>query len=416
MPFCSPATKPHRSPRVISVLGNHRTIAVALTTATAALVALVLPRTLPAQQPTDSTSSTPSAPAATPSIPVDFSGVLLANFQYRGDRGPQKSQNKFDLERAYLTFKMPAGDRASIRITADVFQQGASPNDSFYKGWVIRAKYAYLQYEYLRATNWNALARAGLIHNVVIDHIESFWPRWLSQTAVERAGFFSSSDAGVGTLITLPNKLGEVYATVVNGTGYTSRETDRFKDYSIRLSINPLTGSGNTVLRTLALTGWTYIGAVASSFVAGGIGQIGPVGSSLPRRRSGMFIGVRDPRLSAGAELDGRTDARENGDNTIASPRIVVDTSGRLASGFAMIKPFLLSNPKSRLPLGVVGRWDRFRPNASTSGYINTVIGGLTWDLNKRTAFSLDYQEVTPHAGATVTSSKTYFLHLVANF
>src|SRR3982750_2857078 len=91
--------------------------------------------------------------------------------------------------------------------------------------------------------------------------------------------------SGVATLWTLPNKLGEFYATVVNGPGYTSRETDRFKDYAARLSITPLSGSTNKVIKTFALTGWTYVGAVASSFAAGGAGQVGAVGSSLPRRR-----------------------------------------------------------------------------------------------------------------------------------
>src|SRR3982074_3750888 len=126
--------------------------------------ALLAPVALLAQQPADTTRPTPPPtppPAATVSIPVDFSGVLYANFQYRGDAGPNKSTNKFDVERAYLTFRMPAGDRASIRITADVFQQQTAPNDAFYRGWVIRAKYAYLQYDYLKsASGWNALARA----------------------------------------------------------------------------------------------------------------------------------------------------------------------------------------------------------------------------------------------------------------
>ena len=81
------------------------------------------PPPLLAQQPADTTKPARPPPAASVSIPVDFSGVLYANFQYRGDAGPNKSTNKFDVERAYLTFRMPAGDRASIRITADVFQQ-----------------------------------------------------------------------------------------------------------------------------------------------------------------------------------------------------------------------------------------------------------------------------------------------------
>lgn len=386
-------------------------------TQTVLIAALLAPAALLAQQPADTTKPAQAPPPpASGSVPVDFSGILYANFQYRGDAGPAKSTNKFDLERAYLTFKMAAGDRASIRITADVFQQTTPPNDVFYRGWVIRAKYAYLQYDYLKSAGWNGLVRGGLLHNVVIDHVESFWPRWISQSPVERAGFFSSSDAGVSTLLTLPNKFGELYAEVVNGPGYTSRETDRFKDYAARLSITPLSGSSNKVLKTLALTGWTYVGAVGSQFAGGGAGQIGPIGVSMPRTRAGVFAGVRDPRFSLGAELATRKDAREAGANTIASPRVEIDSTGRLIDGFVIVKPFQLLNDKSTFPLGLIARWDRFKPNTATAGYINTVIGGLTWDINKKAALSLDYQEVTPHSGAVVAATKTYFLHLVANY
>src|SRR4051812_30674207 len=269
------------------------------------LAALILPFAISAQQPTPADTTKPASPPVAPapaptttvSIPVDFSGVLYANYQYRGERGPSKSQNKFDLERAYLTFRMPAGDRASIRVTLDVFQQGTTPNDAFYRGWVIRAKYAYLQYDLIKSASWNANIRGGLLHNVVIDHIESFWHRWISQSPVERAGFFASSDAGVATLWTLPNKIGEFYATIVNGPGYTSREIDRFKDYAARLSITPLSASSNKIIKTFTLTGWTYVGAVSSIFVNGGFGQVGTVGNSLPRTRAGVFAGFRDPRF-----------------------------------------------------------------------------------------------------------------------
>lgn len=381
---------------------------------TGLVTALSVSRVASAQQPDSTRPAPPTPTAATPSL--DFSGVILANFQYRGDAGPAHSQNKFDLERAYLTFKMPAGERASIRITADVFQQTSGPGDSFYKGWVIRAKYAYLQYDYLKSSTWNGVARGGLIHNVVIDHIESFWPRWISQTSVERAGFFSSSDAGIGTVVSFPNKLGELYATVSNGPGYTSRETDRFKDYAARVSFTPLSSSSNKFAKTLALTGWTYRGAIASSFATGGTGQIGPVGASLPRIRSGVFAGVRDPRLTAGIGFDVRKDGKDAGANTLLSPRSAVDSTGRLASAFITAKPFQLLNDKSTLPLGIVARWDRFTPNTARAGYVNSVIAGLTWDLNKKTALALDYQEVIPHSGAVAAASKSYFLHLVANF
>jgi hypothetical protein len=368
------------------------------------------------QQPAADTTKPAPAPAAT-LVPVDFSGVLYANFQYRGDAGAAKSSNKFDVERAYLTFRMPAGDHASIRITADVFQQANDANNAFYRGWVIRAKYAYLQYDFVRNPGFGLLARAGLLQNVVIEHVESFWPRWISQTPVERAGFFSSSDAGVASLITLPNKLGELYTSIVNGPGYTSRETDRFKDYSARLTITPLSASANNVLKTLALTAWTYQGAVASKFAAGGAGQIGPIGNALPRTRSGAFVGVRDPRLALGLEFDSRKDGGETGANTTFAPAAEIDSAGRLVAGFAVVKPFQLLNGQSALPLGILARWDRFKPSVTSPGYVSTVIAGMTWDLNKKTALSLDYQEQTPKSGLVgFTPLKTYFMHLVANF
>lgn len=382
--------------------------------------ALLLPAALLAQQPPADTTKPAPPPAAAPATPspspLDFSGVIYANFQYRGDKGIAKATNKFDLERAYLTFRMPAGDRASIRITADVFQQGTQPQDLFYRGWVIRAKYAYLQYDLIKGPGWNANLRGGLLQNVVIDHIEQFWPRWISQTAVERSGFFSSSDAGVAATLSFPNKLGEFYATIVNGPGYTSRELDRFKDYAARLTLTPLSGSSNRVLKTLALSGWTYVGAAGSAFTNGGAGQVGTVGSSMPRNRAGVFLGLRDPRLTIAGEWDTRKDASETGANTLTNPRVEVDSTGHLKSAFAVVRPFQLMNDKSTFPLGMVFRWDRFEPNSSNDGFVNTVIGGVTYDLNKKAAISLDYQEQTPHAPAVVATTKTYFLHMVANF
>jgi hypothetical protein len=368
----------------------------------------------PANPPVDSTP--PATPAKTEPAPaVNFSGVLYANYQYRGDEGPAQSANKFDLERAYFTFRLAAGDRASVRLTADVFQQQTPPNDGFYRGWVIRAKYAYLQYDFLKGASWTGLARGGLLHTVVIEHVETFWPRWLSITPVERAGFFSSADGGVAGLITLPNKLGEVYTTITNGPGYTSRETDRFKDYAARISLTPFSASEN-ILKTFTLTGWTYRGAIASRFVAGGAGQVGPVGQSLARNRSGVFVGLRDPRITVAAEYATRTDGTETGDNTVLLPRVETDSSGRLISGFTVLRPFQLLNGGSTVPLGVVARWDRFKPNTETDSYSNTIIAGLTWDLNKRVSLAVDYQEQTPHGGPVLTPSKIYFLHLVANY
>ncbi|MGI9091835.1 MAG: hypothetical protein ACR2GG_12165 [Gemmatimonadaceae bacterium] len=361
------------------------------------------------------------APQATVAVPINFSGILFGSYQYHAETA-NKDQNRFDLERAYLTFRMPAGDRASIRVTGDVFQQTSSTNgaDSYYKGWVLRAKYAYLQYDFVqgkKSTDWAAVARIGLVHTMFIDHEENFWPRWLSQVPVERAGYFSSADAGLATIVTIPNKYGELYAAITNGPGYASRETDRFKDYQARLTLTPLGKSDLTYLRTLAVDGWVYRGAIASKFVNGGTGQIGPVSGGLDRNRYGVFAGIRDPRLTIGLDYAQRSDGGEGKSlNTLLSPRTVADSTGRLLSAYAVVKPFQMVNAKSSIPLGIVARFDNVKPNTSSDAHYNTEIAGLTWDLSKKTAISLDYQEQTPQGTTGIPATKVYYLHWVATF
>ncbi len=377
-------------------------------------VPLLLGAQAPAAPSSHDSTTAKAPPPAAPAI--DFSGILFANFQYRGDKGPAKGSNKFDVERVYFTFRMPAGEHLGIRVTTDLFQQTTSGSDSYYRGWVLRAKYAYLQYNYLNGQDWKALARVGLLHNVFIDHEEQFWPRWLSNTPVERAGYFSSSDAGIATSVTLPRKLGEVYATITNGPGYTSRETDRFKDYAARLTLTPWVSDSSSPLRALALSAWYYRGALASKFVAAGPGEVGPVGAGLDRNRWGLFAGVNDPRLTLGVDYAKRQDQGDGGLNTVMSPRTVNDSTGTLVSGYAIARPFAMLDKASTSPLSLVARYDRVTTNTRTGWKYNVVIAGVVWDLSKRTSVSADYQETTPVTGAPIAPVKTYFAHFVARF
>ena len=250
----------------------------------------------------------------------------------------------------------------------------------------------------------------------MIDHIESFWPRYLSQTAVERAGFFSSADVGFAAGSTLPNKMGEIYATITNGPGYTSRETDRFKDYATRLTLTPWATGDSKFLRAVALSGWYYKGAVASKFVTAGPGETGAIGSALDRDRWGVHAGANDPRFTFGVEYGSRHDEGETGLNTIVSPRAVIDSTGHLAAGYAFVRPFAFGSTSALEPLSVFGRFDRVTTNTDTDWKYNVVIAGLVWDLSKRASISLDYQEQTPVEGSPVSPTKTYFAHFVARF
>ena len=383
----------------------------------AAAVAILIPGLVSAQAPTapppKDTAVAAVKPAPAPAL--DFSGILYANFQYRGGPGSVKSSNKFDIERAYLTFRLPAGDRASIRVTTDVFQQTTSGNDAYYRGWTIRAKYAYLQYNYLNGPEWRANARLGLLQTVFIEHDEQFWPRWISQSPTERAGYFSSADAGISSTISMPKKLGDVYLTVTNGPGYTSRETDRFKDYAARLTLTPWAQNTESMMKAVALTGWAYKGATASRFVDGGAGQVGRIGSALQRDRWGVHVGNLHPRLTFGAEYASRIEEGELGNNTAASPRAVVDSTGTLISGYASVRPFRSSGTKPH-PLSLLARYDRVTVNTDTDDKYEVFIGGLIWDLNSRVSMSLDYQENNPIQGAPITAGRTWFAHFVARF
>lgn len=346
---------------------------------------------------------------------IDFSGVVFGNYQYRLDRGVTRGANRFDVERVYLTFRMPAGERASVRVTTDLFQQQSSGSDAFYRGWVLRAKYAYLQYDYLKRGGITGAVRMGFVHNAFIDHDESFWPRWIGTVATDRHGYFSSADVGLATALTFPRKRGEFYAALVNGPGYTSREIDRFKDVSVRLTLTPFGSAPAGFWRSLALSGWAYQGALGSKFAAGGAGQVGPIGSSLERDRWGVFAGVRDPRLTVGAQYARRYDQGEIGSNTSADPRDIVDSSGNLVSAYAMAR-VLGGGGKTPRPLHALARIDRVTTNELDGDTQHLVIGGLVWDFNAASSLSLDYQEQLPQRGSAVAANKTIYLHLVARF
>ena len=156
----------------------------------------------------------------------------------------------------YLNFRMPAGPRAIIRVTTDIYQQASSGSDAYYKGWSLRAKYAYLQYNYLSRPAVRAQLRAGLLQTVFFEQDETFWPRWIATSPTDRASFFSAADAGIANTLTFPSVNTEVYSTITNGPGYTSREIDRFKDFATRVTISPWKSDATNPLRGVALTAW----------------------------------------------------------------------------------------------------------------------------------------------------------------
>lgn len=411
------------------------------------------------------------APAATPGF--DFSGVVFGSYTFKTDSASKanlggQSPNLFDLGRAYLTFRMPAGDNGAIRITTDISQNTNPAQNSYYQGWIVRLKYGYLQYTGARnsmGAGSSLVGRLGMLHTVTVDHEEAFWPRYLNTTGIEKNGFFSSSDVGVAGLATLGSRWGEIYGTITNGSGYTSYDNpgttgqgvanNRFKDFGLRVTLTPFANDANMnhYIRYLTLSPWGYLGYNASAFQSGGAGQVGSgtngaVTDAMKRNRFGLFAALRDSsicdfrsggrcRLSAGFDFAQRMDASDNGGNTAASPRVVHDSTGRLLDGFIVVRPLEIFDESSKSPFSIVARFDRFTPQTDPSSSVPGAVnyGGLTpaynfyilgasWDLNQRITLTADYQNQSPTnfpapTGTNVRATPqatSFFIHFVANF
>ena len=366
-------------------------------------IALALASCIPsAHLPGQSPSTPPVRPStAVASLPVEVSGVLFPQFIYGGATGA-RSSNRFDLERAYLTARAKVADRTSIRLTGDVYRPAAGAS------YTMRAKYAYGQYEYWTDRRGpmgaNAQARIGMQPTLIIDQAEQYWPRYIAQSVHERAGFFSSADLGVSTTLAFANG-SELFAMVSNGSGYTQGENDRFKDWSLRLTLAPF---GRTNGGGFIIAPWLYKGARQSAIV-------GAEGRT--KDRAGVFAGLRTAVIAVGGDFAVATNENESGtaDNLTTS-----DERGRVLSAFALLKPLAMLRAGGSTAWGIVLRYDRIESDAAyvPSGGAFPVqdgrflVAGITRDVNNRLSWALDYQQQSPRgASAPALDLRTYNLH-----
>ena len=370
-----------------------------------ALLAATAPAIAAAQQtPANPPASTTST---TGSLPIEFSGLLFAQLIYGGAKG-NRSANQFQLERAYLTAKAKVADRTSIRLTADVYRPGGNA------GYTMRAKFAFVQYDYWKTgEGYRGTAgqvRLGMQQTVINEQEEQFWPRYVAKIATERAGFFSPADLGASTTLTFGNGLGELFAMVANGPGYTTSENDRFKDYSARLTLTPF---GATPAQGLNISPWYYKGTVASA--------LRPT-EGRKRDRAGIFAGFKAPAFMLGGDFASSTNENER----VAPGGIVTeDRSGKVLSAYTIIRPFVAMNPAGNKTWGVLLRYDNvtgdngFVPNGGDFPVVEGkfIVAGLTHEVNNRLSWALDYQQQSPNGTAPpVLDLRTYNLHASVAF
>ena len=373
-----------------------------------AFVAAAVPAIATAQQ-------TPAKPAAsgsstaTVSLPIEFSGLLFPQFIYGGPKGNgTRSANQFQLERAYLTAKAKIGDRTSIRLTSDIFRPGGN------SGYTMRAKYAFVQYDYWMNgegfMGTNAQVRLGMQQTVLNETEENFWPRYVAKIAVERAGFFAPSDLGASTTISFGNGMGELFAEVANGPGYTAPENDRFKDYSARVTLTPFGGS---TTQGLVLAPWIYKGTVQSA--------LRPA-EGRKHDRAGIFAGFKAPAFMVGGDYAVSTNENER---AVPAGVTTEDRSGKVLSAYTQLKPFAMMSPTGNKTWGVLLRWDQvsgdkaYIPNNGDFPVVKGkfIVAGITHDVNSKLSWALDWQQQSPNGvTAPALDLRTYNLHVSAAF
>ena len=104
-----------------------------------------------------------------------------------------------------------------------------------------------------------------------------------------------------------------------------------------------------------------------------GPGTNGAITDCMSRNRFGVFAAIKDSticdfrnggrcRLTAGLQYAQRHDESDNGGNTLTSPRVDHDSTGRLLDGFLFIRPVEVFDPSQHSPFSLVVRFDHFTP------------------------------------------------------
>ena len=172
------------------------------------------------------------------------SGVIYMDYGAPLNNGISQKGLGFDITRAYVNFKEKLGSDASVRITLDAARFAANTTTGVIGSAATATSAAplldFLKYAYVEMPLMGMTARLGLQQTAWIDYDESVWNnRYIMKTLLDNEGVMSSSDFGIGAtgLFTLPYMPEVQYmATLTNGAGYKSSETNDAKDIGVRLN------------------------------------------------------------------------------------------------------------------------------------------------------------------------------------
>ena len=136
----------------------------------------------------------------------------------------------------------------------------------------------------------------------------------------------------------------------------------------------------------------------------------------LRKDRHGVWIGLKDRKLTGAVDLARRVEGVEGGNNTVAVPRTVRSRTSGLMSAFALVRPLEWAKQDRQSRLGVVARLDAFKIDNPTSASNRFTVFGAFWDLTPKTTLTVDLQQLEPNSSSTTVATKTLFVHWKADF
>lgn len=307
-----------------------------------------------------------------------------------GQPGDQeKSYNQFQLTRGYLTVEKGINPWLGGRVTMDIHQDSTGD----YKE---RLKYFYAS---LKPGDLGLLtdmkSEIGMGHTPWLDFEEHINPyRCQGTMAIERAGIFASSDAGISLQGDFGGKLedakalvgnthydgrfGSWHVGVYNGSGYHTPEDNNNKVVEYRLTVRPLAD----VLPGLQLS---YFGLVGQG------NTLSSVSGDYPDYAVNLgMLSYQNPTVILTAQYFG-TKGNSSGSLVDASGD-ALNTQG--FSVFGNVKLPVLDNK-----VAVFARYDRFNPDndkaVADKADCKLYIAGLSYDVYKGNQLVVDYEGVS---------------------
>lgn len=304
---------------------------------------------------------------------VKVGGVVYAQYLYQLSDSAAHGNN-FDVTRAYVNVTGALGHDVGMRVTSDLHRTDDDSLD-------LRLKYAYVTFA---PGSGPVTLKLGQMQTPWLDYEETVWDyRMQGTTVLDRAGYLTSSDFGLGADGSWNGDAVTAQVGVYNGEGYSKAPGDQRKDVAGRLSVRLLpTDDGSR-------TGGLRLAA---------FGQYGtPTGGGLRRRAVGM-LSYRSKLFTLAGEAAITRD-RLDAPPAPAVPDLAT-RAGRILSAFGVLRI-------PRQPISVIARVDDVDPDTDVADNRQTrVIGGVAWQVSPALRLLADVDHVTYEGGAPTPAAE----------